>query len=77
MGAFPPILWGLEVHCGLLEPSPEELNSLALCPGDLGVAEGRESLAHLSGLPSSPSTRLTLRPAASKQEQTNWMKGCF
>lgn len=51
VGAFPPILWGLEVHCGPLEPSPEELNSLALCPGDLGVAEGRESLALLSGLP--------------------------
>lgn len=66
-----------EVHCGPLEPSQEELNSLALCPGDLGVAEGWESLALPSGLPSGPSTHLTPVPAASKQEQSNWMRCRF
>lgn len=70
-GAFPLILGGLEVHCGPLEPSPEELNSLALCPGDLGAAEGRESLALLSGLPSPTKHPSDCGPAASKQEQAN------
>lgn len=49
-----------------LEPSPEELSCLAVCPGDLRVAEDRESPAPAIGLLSTPGTHYPLDPQLSR-----------
>lgn len=68
------------VLCQPLESSPEELKSLALCPGDLKVAEGTGEALQPRGLPSPPSTHQTLGPQpASKSLQLDdvWLFTCW